>query len=342
MNDLIQTGFDYAALPVESALNGRVVGERLRTRLKRTVQDIIESGKDLIQIKPSLEGFFDAWFEHETGLDRQMAYKFIQAAERFGNGTYNNYTSFSPTVIYLLSAPSTPDSIVEKALEKAEAGEKVTTEWVKEQKRLEAEIEAEKQRNREWAEQSNKQRKQISELTDLFTQQRNTIHGLENQIDLLEAKTATPEKIEVLPADYETVKTRAAQLEAELVKVKKEQSKLVNDQLKAKLRERQAEWDKVEADMKYMEDIVERKKAYLDSLNSEVKRLEIHDSTINGVRLELISLAAFLSDEEPIQDAETLKRWRALADMLGEAMTAVHQYAGDAKPALTVIAGGAA
>ena len=156
---------------------------------------------------------------------------------------------------------------------------------------------------------------------------------MENQIDLLETKTATPEKIVVPPADYETAKAKVAQLERELATVKKEQDKLINDQVKAKLRERQAEWDKLEADRKYLEDIVERKKAYLDSLNSEVKRLEIHDSTINGVRLELISLAAFLSDEEPIQDAETLKRWRALADMLGEAMTAVHQYAGDAKPA---------
>lgn len=117
MSDMTQTGFDYGALPVEVGISGRIIGERLRTRLKRTVQDIIESGKDLISIKPNLEGCFDAWFEHETGLDRQMAYKFIAAADRFGDGVYNNYTSLSPTVIYLLSAPSTPESVIEKALE---------------------------------------------------------------------------------------------------------------------------------------------------------------------------------------------------------------------------------
>lgn len=86
-------------------------------------EDIIEIGRELTAVKPSLEGTFDAWFEAETGLDRQMAYKFIGATEKFGGGAYNNYTSLSPTVLYLLSAPSTPETVVQQAIEKAEAGE---------------------------------------------------------------------------------------------------------------------------------------------------------------------------------------------------------------------------
>ena len=98
----------------------KTAAERIKLRLKRTVEDIIEIGRELKGIKPSLTGCFDAWFESETGLDRHMAYKFIQAAEKFG--TVNNLpSSISPTVIYLLSAPSTPDSVVEKAIEKAES-----------------------------------------------------------------------------------------------------------------------------------------------------------------------------------------------------------------------------
>lgn len=201
--------------------------------------------------------------------------------------------------------------------------------------KVQAELDAERQarelfecRAKESQDESNERRKKIREL--------------EAQIDLLEAKTATPEKVEVPPADYETAKAKAAEFETELNYLRKQQDKLVNDQVKAKLHERQAELDKLEQDKQLLDEVVARKKAYLASLDSDLKRIETHQKVIEENRLHMISLAAFLSDEEPIQDAETLKRWRALADMLGEAMTAVHQYAGDAKPVLTVIAGGAA
>lgn len=84
MSDLIQTGFDYAALPVDTALNARAAAERIKLRLKRTVEDIIEIGRELTAVKPSLEGVFDAWFEKETGLERHMSYKFMQVYEKFG------------------------------------------------------------------------------------------------------------------------------------------------------------------------------------------------------------------------------------------------------------------
>ena len=47
---------------------------------------------------------------------------------RFGGGAYNNYTSLSPTVIYLLSAPSTPEAVIEKAVAKSESGERGETD----------------------------------------------------------------------------------------------------------------------------------------------------------------------------------------------------------------------
>ncbi len=112
MSAMTQTGFDYAALPVDAALNARAAAERIKLRLKRTVEDIIEIGRELTAVKPSLEGRFDAWFESETGLERTAAYRFVGAFEKFGNGALHNATSFSPTVIYLLSAPSTPESVI--------------------------------------------------------------------------------------------------------------------------------------------------------------------------------------------------------------------------------------
>lgn len=194
---------------------------------------------------------------------------------------------------------------------------------------IKAELEKERQRNAEWAAQNKANRDKIRALElDLATAQSRPV--------------PEPEKIEVIPPDYETAKAKAAQLERELEKVKKEQDKLINSQVKAKLHEYQSEVNEMEQRKAMLEDQVKRMKDYLASLEGEARRLEVHQQVIEELRLKLISLAAFLSDEEPVQDADTVKRWRALSDMLGEATAATRQYAGDAKPSLTVIRGDAA
>lgn len=58
-------------------------------------------------------------------MNREMANNFMQVATRFGGGM-SDYLTFKPTVLYALAAPSTPDSVIEKAIEQAESGEKVT------------------------------------------------------------------------------------------------------------------------------------------------------------------------------------------------------------------------
>ena len=64
-----------------------------------------------------------------------------------------------------------------------------------------------------------------------------------------------------------------------------------------------------------MEEQVDRMKKYMASLESDAKRLEVHHNVIEKSRLELISLAAFLSDMDPIDDGATIKKWQSLADM---------------------------
>ena len=78
-------------------------------------------------------------------MSEDAAQRFMAVASRFGE--IPQFAVFKPSVLYALASPSTPDSVVEKAIEKAEAGESVTTAWVKEQKRLEAELATAKQRN---------------------------------------------------------------------------------------------------------------------------------------------------------------------------------------------------
>lgn len=194
MNDMTQAAFDYTALPVELAMTTRAAAERIKLRLKRTVEDIIEIGRELTAIKPSLDGCFDDWFEKETGLDRSMAYKFMQVAEKFGALNYST-SALSPTVLYLLAAPSTPDAVVEQAIEQTEAGEKVTVALVKQWK--DTALEA-KQRAEEFRQESNERRRKIRDL--------------EGQIDLLKANLPEVRERIVAPVDYDAAKKEVGDL----------------------------------------------------------------------------------------------------------------------------------
>ena len=72
-------------------------------------------------------GEFLPWVKAEFDMSQPLAYNFMQAHERFGAETYNNYKfTFSPTVLYALAAPSTPETVIDKAVAKTEFGEKVT------------------------------------------------------------------------------------------------------------------------------------------------------------------------------------------------------------------------
>jgi len=358
MNDMIQTGFDYAALPVSLVKSDIEYLEHCAFEVelgaKITSEGVLRMGKALNLARAKFGDNDKAFGRWRNGrfpwLDPQKALVCQQAHQRFGSESLLQdnlgVEKLSPTVLYVLAAPSTPDAVIDKALEKAESGEKVTVADVKDWK---AELETEKQRTEEFRIESNERRKKIREMEeqiDLLTTRDRMMQGrlekADEEIKYLATVVPAPKKIEVPPADYETAKAKAAELERELAKVKDEQATLINNQVKAKLREYQSEVDEMEQRKEMLQEQVDRMKTYMASLESDAKRAEVHQSVINGVRLELINLAAFLNDEESIQDTETLKRWRALANMLGEAMTAIHQYVGDAKPQLTVIPGGVA
>ena len=115
--------------------------ERIKLRLKRTVEDIIEIGRELTAVKDELpHGQFLPWIAAEFEMSDQTARRFMDVHATFGD-KFNNLLNFKPSVIYALAAPSTPDSVIQQAIEKAEAGEKVTVADVKDWK---ADYEAER------------------------------------------------------------------------------------------------------------------------------------------------------------------------------------------------------
>ena len=70
-------------------------------------------------------GQFLPWINAEFEMSRQTADNFIHVAERFDDKLLN-FSNFKPSVLYALAAPSTPDAVVEKAVEKDESGDRLT------------------------------------------------------------------------------------------------------------------------------------------------------------------------------------------------------------------------
>lgn len=237
-----------------------------------------------------------------------------------------NFHTFGKSALFLLTAPTTPQEIRDKADAKAESGETVTVADVK-----------------KWKEEARILSKRAEEFRAESNERRNTIRELETQIELLKSQ---PPEIQVqTPADYEATKAKAAQLETELANLKSEQAKLiskqVNSQVNAKLNQYQSEVDEMEKRKDLLQDKVDRMKEYLASLDGEARRIETHQTIIEELRLKLIGLAAFLSDEEPIQDADTIKRWLALAGMCDDAKNAIESMFGKS-PRLAVVRSDAA
>lgn len=174
MSDMMQTGFDYGVLPIESA-------SRLQ-EIKRDIAIIdtlacVQIGQKLkeAQLELNMRGKsgagFQEWVEAETPYALTAAYEMIRINTRFGeNDMRNSAHHFSYSVLARLAAPSTPESVIDRAIEQAEAGDKVTVADVKQWKES---AQAASQRAEEFREESNARRKKIREL--------------EQQVDLLKA-----------------------------------------------------------------------------------------------------------------------------------------------------------
>lgn len=114
MSDLIQATFDYGTLDESTRVRLQVRAESIRSRLKRTAEDIVAIGQDLIESKQDLgHGQFTPWLKTEFDMTEMSAQRFMQVARRFGTETKNNkLLDLSVSVLYELAAPSTSETVV--------------------------------------------------------------------------------------------------------------------------------------------------------------------------------------------------------------------------------------
>ena len=124
MSELVQTTFDYSALTETEADVAKRSADIIKLRLRRTAEDIVEIGRELARVKDALpHGKFERWIASEFEMTDQTARRFMQAFAKFGKS--NKMLLFKPSVIYELSAPSTPDIVTGKQIGRASCRERV-------------------------------------------------------------------------------------------------------------------------------------------------------------------------------------------------------------------------
>lgn len=119
------TLFDYAALDAETRI---VVQQRtieIKALMKRAASDIIEIGRKLIEVKSRLpHGAWLPWLRSEFTWSEDTAGRFMSVARRIPEIPHG--AEFDAKALYLLAAPSTPESAREEAIARAEEGKKIT------------------------------------------------------------------------------------------------------------------------------------------------------------------------------------------------------------------------
>lgn len=142
-----QISFNYDAVPAPVALQAREAAERIKLRLRRSAEDIIEIGRDLLSTQSSIgHGNFLPWISAEFGMSKSTAYKFMDVAKAYG-AKLPPSGNIDLSALYELAAPKTPLEVREEIEKMIEAGEVVTKATVT---KLRAELEA-AQKGRELA-----------------------------------------------------------------------------------------------------------------------------------------------------------------------------------------------
>ena len=101
------------------------IADRIRARIRRTVEDIIETGRDLATVKDSMEfGEFTKWLDLEFSMTDRTARNYMRAAA-WAEGKTEIISDLSPTTLYLLAAPSTPKEIQAEVVSDLKAGKPI-------------------------------------------------------------------------------------------------------------------------------------------------------------------------------------------------------------------------
>jgi hypothetical protein len=113
--------FDYNSVPVPLAKFLKGQADRIR---HHHVTSIVNIGKALLEAKRHLShGAFQGWVESEVCMPVRTAQAYMRVAHWVSARKNAAIGRLPPTILYILSAPSTPEDFVSDILSRFEAGE---------------------------------------------------------------------------------------------------------------------------------------------------------------------------------------------------------------------------
>ena len=100
----------------------------IKSKMKRSVSDIIDAGKRLHAVKKRLpHGYFKKWIETELGCHYTTGVNLMRVAEVFGNSQEKvSNIGVAASILYFLATPSTPKQAREKVIQLIEDGENIS------------------------------------------------------------------------------------------------------------------------------------------------------------------------------------------------------------------------
>jgi len=119
--------FNYDQLDAETRIITQQRAGEIKTLMRATAENIMQVGEKLLEVQAKLgNGQFDAWLQAEFDWSRRTAYNFIGVYKQFRGRANFAQMDVATSALYLLAAPSTPDSAVDEVLSRAEAGERIS------------------------------------------------------------------------------------------------------------------------------------------------------------------------------------------------------------------------
>lgn len=284
------------------------------SKANEAVQHATNCGLMLLQVKASLShGEWLPWLQgtidrKELKVGLRQSRKYMQLASNMHCEAHLLEAPSINAALELLSDKEPTEQHCELIDGETERQARITAEQQAESERAarllaEQDKATEQRRNREWMEQNKANRDKIRAL----------------ELDLsaaLDRPVPKPEiqVIEKIPADYEAFKACALELAKEIDDIKKQQSVLVADQVKAKLKGYQGELDELEAKKRNLERQAKEYQDYLASLTGTAKQMEAQARAIEKSRQALVDLASEIADFQPV-DKDLTRKALALADM---------------------------
>jgi hypothetical protein len=109
------------------------IAEKIRARQRKTAEDLIDTGRELIETRDMLgHGKWGVWLDEELGWDYRTAIRHMRVAQLAEKVGFAKLANLLPSILYMLTEPKTPNGALNDVLERVEKGERITVKVAEE------------------------------------------------------------------------------------------------------------------------------------------------------------------------------------------------------------------